>query len=281
MSPRTVVVTGASTGIGRAIARAAHRRGWRVLGTVRRAVDATSLEGEGIAAAILDVTDPTTLNAGCAQILAWCEGRLDALVHNAGTAYPGPFALLPADDLRAQLEVNVIGPQQLTLRLYEAIRAAHGHVLFISSDSVSQPPPMLGAYAASKRALEALADSFAIEALDDGVTVSIVRPGPYATAIWGTSIPRGEAHTAQPGAERFQRFAEAVRSLATDRPMGDPDTLAVDVVRQLERRRPSWILTRPWASWFTSAIVQRLPRRLYHRLVRAVVARHEVRETKA
>jgi NAD(P)-dependent dehydrogenase (short-subunit alcohol dehydrogenase family) len=270
-----LVVTGASTGIGRAIARSARDAGWHVLGTVRRASDAAALADEGIAAATFDVTDAAALQAGAAEILAWCDGRLDGLVHNAGTAYPGPFTLLPADDLRAQLEVNVVGPQQLTARLYDALTAAKGHVMFVSSDSVSQPPPMLGAYAASKRALEALADSFAIEAIDDGVRVSIVRPGPYATAIWGTSIPRGEAHTAQPGGERFRRLGEAVRTLATDRPMGDPADLAADVVAQLGRQRPAWILTRPWSAWLASAVVQRIPRRWYHRLVRAVVRRAE------
>lgn len=275
MTGRRLVVTGASTGIGRAIARAARNAGYEVLGTVRKPEDAASLAAEGIASATLDVTDARSLDAGTAEILAWCEGRLDALIHNAGTAYPGPFALLPADDLRAQLEVNVVGPQQLTARLYDALRAGQGHVLFVSSDSVSQPPPMLGAYAASKRALEGLADSFAIEALDDGITVSILRPGPYATAIWGTSIPRGEAHTAQPGAERFRRLGEAVRGLATDRPMGDPADLAAAVVDQLDRRTPAWIVTRPWSSWVASAVVTRIPRRLYHRLVRAVVRRAE------
>lgn len=272
---RTLVVTGASSGIGRAIAVAAVGAGWRVLGTVRRVEDAQSLAALGIASARLDLLDPPSVVAGCAEIVAWCDGRLDALVNNAGSTWPAPIELTTLDDLRAQFELNVVGQVHLTQRLLDALRAAHGRVVFISSDSTVVAPPMVGAYAASKRAIEAIAESLAVETLDQGLTVIVVSPGPYDTAIWGTSTPRGEVYLQGSDAriERYRALAEAVRKLSTGRPLGDPRELAAVVLHALTTARPRFRYVAPLQSRLIAALRSVLPTRWWHRLLRAVINR--------
>lgn len=266
---RRLVVTGASTGIGRAIARAAKAAGWEVLGTVRKAADAEALAAEGIAHATLDLGVEGTIAAGAGEILAWCDGRLDAVVHNAGTSWPGPVELQPVADLRSQFEVNTFGPIALTQHLLPALRAAGGRMIFISSDSVTARPPMMGAYAASKAALETLAEVLAAEVADQGITVSVVAPGPYQTAIWGTSLPRGEAllDGGDPRLPLYEVLGRKLGRAALARPMKDPATLAERVVELLEAPSPPWRVVEPFGSraqgWVKGMLGTRRFQRVY------------------
>jgi len=269
MSPtRRLVVTGASTGIGRAIASLARERGWEVLGTVRKDADAQALAALGIATARLDLSDPASIADGCAEILGWSGGRVDAVVHNAGSTWPGPLELMKLEDLRQQFEVNVFGHIDITQRLLPAVRAAGGRMVFISSDSVTVTPPFMGAYAASKRAIEALAEALAQETMGQGIDILVVAPGPYATAIWETSTPRGTPYLdgKDSRSDLYKRLGNALAKAATGQPMHDPRDLAEVVLHALTTAHPAFRYTAPFSRRVMGVVRWFAPTRWFHRL---------------
>jgi NAD(P)-dependent dehydrogenase (short-subunit alcohol dehydrogenase family) len=166
---RSVLVTGASSGIGAACAVRLRDRGWRVLAGVRRAGTAP----EGCEERLIDVTDPPALELT----------ELHGLVNNAGIAVAGPLEFLQADELRRQLEVNVVGQLRMTQLCLPALRAARGRVVNMGSISGRNALPLLGAYAMSKFALEAMTDSLRVELEPWGIPVAIVEPGAPPEAV--------------------------------------------------------------------------------------------------
>lgn len=180
----TALVTGASRGIGRATALHLAALGWDVVAGARDVADLDGLVAEApggrIAAVALDVTDGAHLDALDAALPA----RVDALVNNAGIAIGGPIEALALDELRRQLEVNVVGQVAVTQTLIPRLRASRGRIVFVSSISGRVSVPMTGAYNASKYALEALADALRLELRTWGIKVSLVEPGAIDTDIW-------------------------------------------------------------------------------------------------
>jgi NAD(P)-dependent dehydrogenase (short-subunit alcohol dehydrogenase family) len=202
---RTVLVTGASTGIGDACARRFASRGVRVLAGVRNAGDAPP----GTEELLLDVTD-----ADAIAVAANSVERLDGLVDNAGIVVACPLEFLPLEELRHQLEVNVVGQLAVTQAFLPAVRAARGRIVIVGSIAGRSALPFLGAYAMSKHALEAMADSLRVEVAPDGIHVAIVEPGTIATPIWTKPRPLLDQLPAE-ATERygsrmaaFRRFAE-------------------------------------------------------------------------
>lgn len=180
-----VVVTGASTGIGAAVACRLAEAGYLVFGTVRREEDANGVERHGGVAVLLDVTDARGIASARQEI----ERRLGdqplcALVNNAGVAAGGPLEHLPLDELRRVLEVNVNGLVAVTQAFLPALRRARGRVVNISSVSGRMALPFGGAYAASKFAVEAVSDVLRRELLPSGVKVIVIQPGSIATPLW-------------------------------------------------------------------------------------------------
>lgn len=207
---RSVLLTGASTGIGRSTALRLDAAGWRVFAGVRKQEDATALGAAGsdrLIPLILDITDAEQIAAAAARIEAAATGGLDGLVNNAGVAIPGPLETLAIDDFRRQIEVNMTGHVAVTQALLPAIRAAHGRVVFISSIGGRVALPLTGAYHAAKFGIEAVGDVFRQELRPWGISVSIVEPGSIDTPIW----ERGE-HTADELAtpERETLYGKAV-----------------------------------------------------------------------
>lgn len=180
-----VVVTGASTGIGRETARRLAAAGFRVFGTVRRPDDAGGLRVEGITPVTLDVTDATGIGSARDAVLsALGADPLVGLVNNAGVAAAGPMEFLPLDELRQVLEVNVIGVVAVTQAFLPALRRSGGRIVNMSSISGRIAMPFAGPYAASKFALEALSDSLRRELLGSGVRLIVIEPGSIRTPIW-------------------------------------------------------------------------------------------------
>jgi NAD(P)-dependent dehydrogenase (short-subunit alcohol dehydrogenase family) len=225
----TVLVTGASTGIGRATALALLRSGATVLAGVRRPEDAP----EGTTPLRLDVT-------GDLGALAAVE-RLDALVNSAGIAVSGPLEYLPLEELRRQLEVNVVGQLAVIQAVLEPLRRVGGRIVNVSSIGGRIALPLYGPYAMSKFALEALSDTLRREL--GGIHVIVVEPGAIATPIWDRGIAAADAlYAAMPPAahERYGTLVRGMRAqaakLATD---GDPpEAVAAVIVSALRARRP-------------------------------------------
>lgn len=182
-----VVVTGSSTGIGRACALGLDRAGFSVFAGVRKAADGESLRAEAsqrLEPLIIDVTDAATIAAAADRVREATGGKLAGLVNNAGITVPGPVEAVPLDDFRHQLEVNVVGQVAVTQALLAVIRAARGRVVFISSIGSHGGLPYLSAYNASKCAISAVGDSLRQEMRPFGVEVAIIEPGAIATEIW-------------------------------------------------------------------------------------------------
>jgi NAD(P)-dependent dehydrogenase (short-subunit alcohol dehydrogenase family) len=183
-----VVITGASTGIGRATARYLAERGFHVFAGVRRDQDAEVLRQEGagrVTPLRLDVTDRGSIESATREAEAALAGEgLQGLVNNAGIGIGAPLEFVELDELRRQLEVNVIGPVAVTQAFLPLLRVRRGRIVNVGSIGGRIAQPMLGPYNASKFALEALSDSLRMELAVWGIHVSLVEPGAIATAIW-------------------------------------------------------------------------------------------------
>ncbi|HTX45213.1 MAG TPA: SDR family NAD(P)-dependent oxidoreductase [Solirubrobacteraceae bacterium] len=164
----SVLITGASRGIGRAAALGLAHDGWDVYAGVRRETDGADLGAEGgprLVPIPLDVTDDQQI----AALVDRLPERLDAVVNNAGIVVDGPLEAIAADRLRAQLETNVVGPLAVTQAVLPRIRASRGRIVFISSVSGRISAPMMGAYNASKFAIEGIADALRVELAPWGI----------------------------------------------------------------------------------------------------------------
>lgn len=241
-----VLVTGAARGIGEACALALDGLGHRVFAGVRSDADGVALReraSERLTPVRLDVTDPDQIAAAAAIIDETTAGAgLAGVVNNAGVAIAGALEFLPIDKLRRQLEINVVGQVAVMQAVMPALRRAGGRVVFIGSVAGRSALPFTGAYAASKFALEAIADSLRVELRPFGIHVVIVEPGVIATPIWETSIRAGDQilDRMPPEAEKYYgRLIAAVRRLA-ERGMGGlpPSAVADVVVRALTATPP-------------------------------------------
>lgn len=182
-----VLVTGSSTGIGKACALHLDQMGFTVFAGIRKEADGNTLQAEapGLRPLIIDVTQPDSIQAALSKIRAEVgpEG-LRGLVNNAGIAVIGPIETLAPDDIRRQFEVNVVGLLAVTQAFLPLIREARGRVVMMGSIFGLLSCPHVGVYAASKFALEALADAMRVELAPWGINVTIVEPGRMATSIW-------------------------------------------------------------------------------------------------
>jgi NAD(P)-dependent dehydrogenase (short-subunit alcohol dehydrogenase family) len=177
---RTVLVTGGSSGIGRAAARAFVDAGWRTYATGRDQDALDALADEGCTTRRLDVTEPGDTERVVAEIRA-THGRLDCLVNSAGYGQYGPVEDVPTDRVRAQFDVNLLGVHRLTRAALPLLRESGGTVVTVSSMAARLPVPGAGVYAASKAAVEATADALRAEVGRHGVDVVLVEPGPVET----------------------------------------------------------------------------------------------------
>jgi NAD(P)-dependent dehydrogenase (short-subunit alcohol dehydrogenase family) len=191
---RSVVVTGASTGIGWASARLLLDKGFRVFGSVRKQADVERLTAEfgaNFKPLIFDITDESAVLAGAREVRDALNGEtLAGLINNAGIAVTGPVLELSADEFRRQMDVNVVGPVIATqafgplLGSDRSLKGPKGRIVMISSVAGKNGNPLTPAYAASKHALEGLSESLRRELMLFGIDVVIVAPGPVKTPIW-------------------------------------------------------------------------------------------------
>jgi NAD(P)-dependent dehydrogenase (short-subunit alcohol dehydrogenase family) len=234
-----VLVTGSSTGIGQACALHLDRLGFRVFAGVRRDGDGQALRSQASPALtplLLDVTNAAQVAAARDAISAALgEAALAGLVNNAGIVIAGPLEILPLDEFRRQLEVNVIGQLAATQAFLPLLRKARGRIVMMGSIAGRLATPFIGAYGISKFALEAMTDALRVELMPWGIEVSIIEPGSIATPIWEKSghhsgeIARGLAPEQR---ALYSRQYEAMRAAAKQ--AADAGIPALDVARIVE-----------------------------------------------
>jgi short-subunit dehydrogenase len=189
-----VVVTGASSGIGRAIALACARRGDKVFASARR------IDSEH--ANIVAVPGDVTREEDRVRLIE-TAGEIDVLVNNAGRGYYAPFASIDAHELEELFRLNVIAPLRLSQLALPALERSRGTIVMMSSVAGVVSSPKLGAYSASKFALEALAIALRAEVEQDGIAVVVVRPGPVDTPFRANSVTKNtEAGVRPPGSSK-------------------------------------------------------------------------------
>jgi NAD(P)-dependent dehydrogenase (short-subunit alcohol dehydrogenase family) len=239
----SVLISGASRGIGRATALRLARTGWTVFATVRQTADGEELvaaAGNGAITPLrLDITD----DAQIAALDGALPERLDAIVNNAGIVVSGPLETLSAADLREQFEVNVVGAVALTNLVLPRLRQAHGRIVFVSSLSGLISTPMTGAYNASKFAIEAIADAWRLELRPWGIKVVLVEPAMTDTDLWRNARETLEAEAAEMSDEHRELYDEHLdgmrRTVPRMQKMAKPvDGVAATIERALTASRP-------------------------------------------
>jgi len=188
---RSVVVTGASTGIGRATALHLDGLGFRVFAGVRREADGDALEEEAsdrLVAVRLDVTDPNSIAEAVAVVDHETTGHLAGLVNNAGLSINGPLEMMPIEQIEMLMAVNVIGLTAVTQAFLPLLRKGRGRIINISSGHGLLAIPDKSAYAASKFAVQAISDSLRVELMPFGVSVSCLAVGKVETEALGKIV---------------------------------------------------------------------------------------------
>lgn len=245
---RFVLITGASTGIGAACAIGCAERGMTVFAGVRNLVAGDALQAQGGKAIIpvqLDVTDGDSIT-NAADVVARHVGQagLAGLVNNAGIAIGSPLELIPLQQLRRQLEVNVVGQIAVTQAVLPLLRRARGRIVNMGSIAGRGTIPLMGPYSASKHALEALTDALRLELYPWGIEVSIVEPGAIATPIWDKSMQTSldvESEMPVDGRHLYEAAARSVREAvgqAAARAI-PADAVVAAVLHALTAKRPN------------------------------------------
>jgi NADP-dependent 3-hydroxy acid dehydrogenase YdfG len=276
-----IFVTGASSGIGRAVAIELARRGHTVFSAARRkaALDDLAASHRGIVAVPLDVTDQDSIDTAWSSIDETTRGAgVDVLVNAAGYALTGPIETLSTQEVKRQFDTNVFGLLAVTRAVLPRMRARRaGRIINISSIVGRTSFPAMGVYGATKYAVEALSDSLRMELAPIGIEVVLIEPGFVATDIVDASIrereeaaasPDGDTNSYGPLIERADRFLAKQMKQAMPAP-----ALARTVANAAESRRPRTRYVAPMSAKGLVAVFTRLPDRLADAVKRRAIAR--------
>jgi NAD(P)-dependent dehydrogenase (short-subunit alcohol dehydrogenase family) len=270
----SVLITGASRGIGRAIALRLAANGWETYAGVRKAADGDELaaaSGGTIRPLVLDITDAEQVAALDDALPA----TLDALVNNAGIVVAGPIEAVPLEELRRQLEVNVVGQVGVTQALLPRLRPVRGRIVFVSSVSGRISNPMTGAYSGSKFALEAIADALRMELRPWRIPVVLVEPAQTDTDMWRTAEELLEDVVGDLSPEMRALYAGHIDGQRVAVPKAAKMAVPVENVAEVVER--SLTATRPKARYVVGAgprlaagVVPLMPSRLRDALLAAM-----------
>jgi NAD(P)-dependent dehydrogenase (short-subunit alcohol dehydrogenase family) len=272
--PGLVIVTGASSGIGEAIALHLREGGFSVLAGVRRDEDAERLSTRGLTPIHLDVTDPEQLAAARAEV---GDRPLAGLVNNAGILRGGPLEFVQLDDLREQLEVNVIGQVAVTQAFIGGLRAGRGRIVNVGSISGRLATPMVGPYVAAKFALEGLTDTLRRELALQGIDVIMIEPGGVKTPLLGKANQWVEQLYGDSPPELAQRYGAMLTVMLEqtnkiDRRTGiDASAVAKVVGKALTVRRPRTRYLVGWDAIIQATMAKLLPDRVVDRLLLSLI----------
>jgi NAD(P)-dependent dehydrogenase (short-subunit alcohol dehydrogenase family) len=270
--PRSVLITGCSTGIGRCVAEGLQARGYRVFATARRSESVAELNAAGLESLQLDLSDSASIHSAVDEVLARTDGQLYALFNNAGFAIPGAVEDLDREALRVQFETNVFGMQELTNRLIPVMRsAAEGRIIQNSSILGFVAMPFRGAYNASKFAIEGLSDTLRLELQGTGVHICLIEPGPILSKFRENALLALKQHINIEASMHRAQYQSVLARLTKQGPAIPftlpPEAVLECVVHALTARRPRtrYRVTVPTRVF---AVLKRvLPTRLLDRLL--------------
>ena len=276
MKQKTAVITGVSTGIGRAIAQSLIEAGWRVFGSVRKENDAQEARaalGPNFTPLIFDVTDDAAIRREAAKVESALAGEtLDALVNNAGVAVAAPVRYLALEDLERQIDINVYGPIRVIQAFVPMLGADHerkgapGRIVNMSSVAGKIASPFMSPYAMSKHALEAMSESLRRELLPHGVDVVIVGPGAIRTPIWAKAdeLDLDRYANTEYGADlgRMKNMMQAFGDAGLE--ASDVGALVLKILTAAKPKTRYPILRNKLAMW---TLPNLLPRRMLDRIV--------------
>lgn len=269
----SVLVTGASSGIGEATVSALIGCGFHVWATVRREVDEERLvatHGDRVTVRRCDITDPDQVTTLGTEVVA---SGLVGLVSNAGIAVPAPLEYLPLDHFHHQLDVNLVGQLAVVQAVLPALRRTRGRVVVVGSIGDRIATPMLGAYNASKFGLLGLTDSLRAEIAPTGVRVVLIEPGVISTRIWNSGRVRGEELLAASPPEATRLYRSQIDRIRADADRAEgrglpPSAVASVITKAMTsgNPRPRYLVGRDAQ---IAALIARLPDRLRYRLTAA------------
>jgi NAD(P)-dependent dehydrogenase (short-subunit alcohol dehydrogenase family) len=269
-----VVVTGASTGIGEATTLHLASLGFKVFAGVRKDEDAERARSYGLQPVRLDVTDPDLIAAARNEVEGALDGApLAGLVNNAGVAISGPIEFISPEELTRQLDINVIGQVRVIQAFLGLLRRDKGRVVNISSIGGRIALPLVGPYAASKFALEAVSDSLRREVRNQGVEVIVVEPGAIKTPIWGKGNAAAEEMLSEAPPEAEQLYGDMIRAIRAEtvkieEERGLPPSAVAEVVGEaLTASKPKTRYLVGRDAKMRAALAKRLPDRVMDSLI--------------
>lgn len=269
---RSVLITGASTGIGNVTAHRMAAEGWRVFAGVRKEADANAAADAGFEPVLCDITSDEQVDAAVKQVTA--DAPLDGLVNNAGIAVAMPVEAVDPKELEWQLAVNVVGTHRVTRALLPSLIEAKGRVVNVGSISGRIATPFMSPYVASKHALEGWSDVLRREVSQFGVNVSVIQPGQVKTPIWDKARELEDRMDEVP--ERYRALAsrmleEMVRS--GNEEGIEPEDVAAAIADALVSDRPRARYALPLRERVLARVMPALPEILSDRLMAAELAR--------
>lgn len=242
ISPRTVLITGCSSGIGYTLAHGLKARGYRVFASARQSADVERLRTEGLEALVLDLDSAGSIRAAVDEVLARTQDRLYALVNNGAYGQPGAVEDLTREALRAQFETNVFGTQELTNLVLPAMRAGNeGRIVQISSLLGIVCLAYRGAYNASKYALEALSDTLRLELRGTNIHVSLIEPGPITSRFRANAFESYKRNIDKTLSAHRDYYERVERRLGGEKPLPftlPPEAVLEKVIHALGARQP-------------------------------------------
>lgn len=269
MSPRTILITGCSSGIGEACALGMKARGWRVFATARKPEDIKRLEAQGLEVFYLDYRETDSIAAVAGEVLKRTGGTLDALFNNGAYGQPGAVEDVPVGALRAIFEANLFGWHDLTCRILPAMRKrGEGRIVNCSSCLGLVSLKYRGAYNATKFALEALSDAMRQELHGTGIHVALIEPGPVATRFGEHALAAYRANIDLENSAHAEIYRKRVKAMENETPNRwrvGPEAILEKLVHAVESPRPKthYFVTVP--TWILEIARRLLPAKLRDR----------------
>jgi len=264
---RTVLITGCSSGLGLYMAESLQRDGWNVFATARKEQDIENLKSKGIDTFFLDVTNSESIEKLVEYVSEKTDGKLYALINNAGCGYSGALEDITRDAMRNQFEINVFGVHELTNRIIPIFRKNKtGRIINISSAAGRFSMPFMGAYSASKFALEALSDALRLELRNTDIKVSIIEPGPLKSDFSKNALAIFQNHVNPPENSHYKDIYEKMgkyrQTKETKKNIPGPETFYKKVKHALESKKPKIRYPVTMTAYLAAYLKRLLPDRL-------------------